>query len=92
MKHEAILAGSDLLPRDARIEAEFDIRVHCDTGEFDAQVVNVSSDGIRLRSQRPLQVGSIVTLEAANHGPVKAVICWACGLDAGGVFAEPIAL
>jgi hypothetical protein len=33
-----------------------------------------------------------VTLEARKTDPVKAVICWASGLDAGGVFAEPVAL
>jgi hypothetical protein len=37
-------------------------------------------------------VGWEVTLQAARHDSVKAVICWACGLDAGGVFAEPVAL
>jgi len=26
------------------------------------------------------------------QNPLKAVICWATGLDAGGVFAEPVAL
>jgi hypothetical protein len=33
-----------------------------------------------------------VTLEASKNFPVKALICWACGQDAGGVFAEAVAL
>ena len=61
-------------------------------GDIDAQMLNVSSDGFRLRCADPLQVGWVVTLEAHRTDPVKAVICWACGLDAGGVFAEPVAL
>ncbi|MFL6764476.1 MAG: PilZ domain-containing protein [Sphingomicrobium sp.] len=92
MKHEAILEGYDLLPRDLRVEAEFPVRVHTQAGDIDAQIVNLSSDGFRLRSENPLQVGWVVTLEAAKQFPVKALICWACGPDAGGVFAEPVAL
>ena len=56
------------------------------------QLVNLSSDGFRLRSADPLEVGWVVTLEARRTDPVKAVICWACGLEAGGVFAEAVAL
>jgi hypothetical protein len=92
MKHEAILEGRELLSRDTRVDAEFDVRVSCNAGAFGAQVINLSSDGFRLRSEDPLQVGWEVTLEADKHNPVKAVICWACGLDSGGVFAEPVAL
>src|SRR3954447_19922271 len=91
MKHEAILAG-DWLPREPRVEAEFGVRVHCEAGEIEAQIVNLSSDGFRLHSENPLEVGWEVTLEAAKHFPVKALICWACGQEAGGVFAEPVAL
>jgi PilZ domain len=92
MKHEAILEGQEWLPRDTRVDALFDVRVHCDAGEVDAHILNLSSDGFRLHTADPLQVGWEVTLEAAKQFPVKALICWACGHDAGGVFAEPIAL
>jgi len=93
MKHETILAGhEELLPRDTRIEVEYDVRVRCAVGDIDAQLVNLSSDGFRLRSADPLEVGWEVTLEAYSSDAVKAVICWACGLEAGGVFAEPVAL
>lgn len=92
MKHQAILEGQEWPPRDTRVDADYDVRVRCDAGNIDAQVINLSSDGFRLRSHDPLQVGWEVTLEAGKHDPVRAVICWACGLDAGGVFAEPVAL
>lgn len=92
MKHEAILEGQDWPPRDTRVDVGYDVRVFCDAGEIHAQLVNVSSDGFRLHSSDPLEVGWEVTLQAARHDTVKAVICWACGLEAGGVFAEPVAL
>ena len=92
MKHEAILAGEEWPSRDPRVEVDFDVRVHCDGGEIDAQIINLSSDGFRLHSRNPLEVGWEVTLEAAKQFPVKALICWACGNESGGVFAEPVAL
>jgi len=92
MKHETILAEQEWLPRDPRVEVDFDVRVRTETGEIDAQIVNLSSDGFRLQTSNPLEVGWEVTLEAAKHFPVRALICWACGLEAGGVFAEPVAL
>jgi hypothetical protein len=92
MKHEAILAAEEWPPRDPRVDADYDVRVHTDGGEIDAQIVNLSSDGFRLHSANPLEVGWEVTLEAAKQFPVKALICWACGLEAGGVFAEAVAL
>jgi hypothetical protein len=92
MKHEAILAEQEWLPRDPRVDVDYDVRVHTDGGEIDAQIVNLSSDGFRLHSANPLEVGWEVTLEAAKQFPVKALICWACGLEAGGVFAEAVAL
>ena len=92
MKHEAILEGQDWLPRDPRVDVGFDVRVHCEAGEIEAQLLNLSSDGFRLHSANPLQVGWEVTLEAAKQFPVRALICWACGNDAGGVFEESVAL
>ena len=92
MKHEAILAGEEWPSRDPRVEVDFDVRVRCDAGEIGAQIINLSSDGFRLHSANPLEVGWEVTLEAAKQFPVKALICWACGNESGGVFAEPVAL
>ena len=92
MKHETILAEQKWLPRDPRVDVDFDVRVHTQAGEIDAQIINLSSEGFRLHSANPLEVGWEVTLEATKHFPVRALICWACGLEAGGVFEEPVAL
>ena len=92
MKHEAILEGHELLPGEPSVDRELPVRVRCQAGEFDAALTNLSSDGFRLHSENPLQVGWVVTLEAATHLPVKALICWACGQEAGVVFAEAVAL
>jgi hypothetical protein len=91
MKHEAILAG-DRLPRDPRVDVELDVRVQCEAGDIEAHHVKLTSDGFRLHTSNPLQVGWEVTLEAAKNFPVRALICWACGNESGGVFSEPVAL
>jgi len=92
MKHEAILEGHELLSRDPRVDAELAVRVHCQAGEIEAQIVNLSSDGFRLHTANPLQVGWEVTHEAAKNFPVRALICWASGNESGGVFSEAVAL
>jgi hypothetical protein len=92
MKHEAILEGQELLSRDPRVDTDIAVRVHCQAGEIEAELINLSSDGFRLHSTNPLEVGWEVTLQAAKDFPVKALICWACGNDSGGVFAEAVAL
>jgi hypothetical protein len=92
MKHEAILAGHELLARDPRVDIALPVRVHCDAGEIEAHIVNLSCDGFRLHVANPLQAGWVVTLEAAKQFPVKALICWACDGEAGGIFSEPVAL
>jgi hypothetical protein len=92
MKHQAILAGEEWPPRDPRVDVGFDVQVHCKAGQIGAQLVNLSSDGFRLQTSGPLEAGWEVTLEAARQFPVRALICWACGNESGGVFAEPVAL
>ena len=92
MKHEAIFAGDEWAPRDPRVDVDFDVRVRCATEQVEAQILNLSADGFRLHTARPIAAGSEVTLEAAAQFPVRALICWACGLEAGGVFAEAVTL
>lgn len=92
MKHEAILAADEWSPRDPRVNVDFDVRVHCQDGDVPAQILNLSADGFRLHSSKPIEVGAEVTLEAAKQFPVKALICWACGLESGGVFSESVTL
>ena len=92
MKHEVILAGDTYPPRDLRVDVNYDVSVECEAGEIDAELTNLSSDGFRLHSDGALQVGWEVTLQAARDFPVKAMICWACGNESGGVFSEAVAL
>lgn len=92
MKHQAILAGEEWPPRDPRVGVDFDVRVYCETGPIEAQILNLSADGFRLHSATPITAGSEVTLEASTQFPVKALICWASGLESGGVFAEAVSL
>jgi hypothetical protein len=88
----AKLEGREWLPRDKRINAEYDVLVQCGSDATDARVMNLSSSGFRLLARAPLAVGSEVMLKSGNLDPVRAVICWASGLEAGGVFSEPVAL
>jgi hypothetical protein len=92
MKHEKFSAAREFAPRDTRVDADCEVRVRCDEDEIDAQLVNLSSGGFRLHSERSLAPGTVVILEAAGHDPVQALICWVCGREAGGVFAEAVAL
>ena len=92
MKYEGELVASEWVERDVRTDVSYELLVHGPDRSVGAELVNLSSDGFRLRCNEPLECGWEVTLEVARHDPLKAVICWACGLDAGGVFAEPVAL
>jgi hypothetical protein len=92
MKHQAILAADQWPSRDPRVDIDFDVRVHCESGAVEAQILNLSADGFRLHSAKPISPGSEVTLEACTQFPVKALICWASGLESGGVFAEAVTL
>lgn len=92
MKFEGKFDARELLPRAVRTDVVFDVRVHCKAGEFDARIVNLSGRGFRIRSSEPLEVGWQVALKVAKLPPIMAVIRWACGHEAGGVFLEAVAL
>ena len=55
-------------------------------------VTDVSRDGFKLESRSELEVGSQVILLVTKMTPVKALIRWTRGLEAGGVFLEAGAL
>ena len=92
MKFEGKLEGRELVPRPARIDASFDVLLRCPAGEFGASITNLSGSGFRLRSPCALQPGCEISLEVPKMPPVKGVIRWAAGNDAGGVFVEAVAL
>ena len=92
MKFEGRLEGRELVPRPNRIDASFDVLVRCAAGEFGASITNLSGKGFRLRSTRALEPGWEISLEVPRMRPVKGVIRWVAGNDAGGVFKEAVAL
>lgn len=92
MKHEGKLEGREWSPRAARIDVRWDVMVKCASGNIAAEVVNVSARGFRLRTARVLETGAEVTLRFAKEAPVNAIIQWVAGKEAGGVFAEAVAL
>ena len=59
---------------------------------LDVVITDVSRDGFRLESDSELEIGSEVWLKVAKLSPVRALIRWTCGHEAGGVFLEPAAL
>ena len=92
MKFEGKLKGRALTPRPRRIEASFDVMVRCAAGDFEARVTNLSSSGFRLRCARRLEPGVEVLLEVPQMRPIKGVIRWVIGKDAGGSFSDAVAL
>ena len=92
MKIEGRLEGRVLVPRPARIDASFEVRLRCTEGEFGASITNLSGAGFRLRTTCTLEPGCEVSLELPKMAPVKGVIRWVAGNDAGGMFADPVAL
>jgi hypothetical protein len=92
MKFEGQLKGRELTSRSPRVEAGFLVRVTCAEGDFPARITNLSSAGFRLHSARPLEAGWEISLEVPRRPPVKCLVRWSRGKEAGGVFAEPAAL
>lgn len=92
MKHEGNFEGRAIEPRAARVDVGYDAVVRVEWGTVEAQIMNVSSRGFRLRTRKELEPGTEVALEVARLQPVRAVIRWASGKECGGVFLEAVAL
>lgn len=92
MKFEGRLEGRELAIRPPRVEAGFVVRLRCTEGEFPARITNLSSTGFRLHSARPLEPGWEISLEVPRRPPVKCLVRWSSGTEAGGVFVEAAAL
>ena len=79
--------------RETRIAVRCDaVLLEQDGCALDVIITDVSRDGFRLESRSELEVGSEILLQVAKLDPVKAVIRWTCGYEAGGIFLEPVAL
>ena len=92
MKFEGRLEGEEVSKRPVRIGVSFDARVRCGEREIDAEIHNLSARGFCLRSAKTLEPGSEVTLQVGKLPPVKGLLRWVRGREAGGVFMDPLAL
>jgi hypothetical protein len=94
---EDMTVGAQLEARDAgsrspRVDTAFLVLLRCAAGKFPARITNLSATGFRLEAPRQLEAGWEVTLEAPKLRPVKCVIRWASGKEAGGVFLDSVSL
>jgi len=79
--------------REPRIPVSCDaLLTEADGCELEVMITDVSRDGFKLESRCELEIGEEVLLSVAKLAPVKAIIRWTCGREAGGVFLEPVAL
>jgi hypothetical protein len=92
MKLDGKLQGREISTRPARTDVIYDVWVSCDSGDFEAQIVNLSAMGFRLRSEAEFRVGWNVSLKVAKLPPVEVVICWVRGDECGGAFVDPVIL
>lgn len=92
MKFEGKLEGREITPRPTRIDTRFDVVVRSAAGEFPATIINMSGSGFRLSLVDGLEAGASVSLEIPMMPPVKGLIRWVTGDEAGGVFLDAIAL
>ena len=92
MKYEGRLEGRELQPRATRIAVQYDAMVRIATGAVEAMILNVSSRGFSFHSEAAFEPGTEVTIHVDKLDPVKGLIRWSCGDEAGGVFLESIAL
>ena len=86
------LGGRGFVPRPARIKTNFEVTVRCAGRQFDARITNLSGKGFGLCCARALEPGSEISLELPKVPPVRGVIRWVAGNDAGGLFMEAVAL
>jgi hypothetical protein len=92
MSFEGRLKGKEVADRGARIDVAFGALLCSESGNADAVILNLSACGFLLRSKAALRPGAEVTLQVAKLPPVKALVRWVRGQDAGGVFVDPMAL
>lgn len=74
--------------RSPRVDTGILVLLRCAAGKFPARITNLSASGFRLQTPRALKVGWEVTLESPKRPPVRCMIRWVAGKEAGGVFLE----
>ena len=63
--------------------------INSDGAEIDAEILDVSAQGFRIKLDDQLRVGELVVLRV-DHEMLEAEIRWALGGEAGGRFVSPI--
>jgi hypothetical protein len=85
--------GAGYTERHARVSVRCDaVLCEADGCELAVVITDVSRDGFRLISRCELEVGSEVLLRVEKMAPVRALIRWTRGYEAGGIFLEPVSL
>ena len=93
MRTNARIKVPDYAERETRVAVRCDaVLTEADGCELDVVITDVSRDGFRLESRSELEIGSEVMLHVAKLAPIKALIRWTRGHEAGGIFLEPMAL
>jgi hypothetical protein len=92
MKFDGRLEGREISHRPARTDVTYDVWVSCDSCDFEAQIVNLSAMGFRLRCEAEVQVDWHVSLKVAKLPAVEAIIRWVRGDECGGVFLDSVTL
>ena len=92
MRFDGRLEGREVTSRPTRTDVTYDVCLRCDSGEFEAQIVNLSAMGFRLRCLADVKVGWRISLKVENLPAVDAVIRWVRGGECGGAFIEPVIL
>ena len=93
MRTNAKSTTGSYLKREPRIAVRCEaVLVEGDGCTLDVVITDVSRDGFKLESRSELEVGTEVMLLVTKMAPVKALIRWTRGYEAGGVFLEPVAL
>ena len=93
MRTNAKSTTGSYLKREPRIALRCEaILVESDGITLDVVITDVSREGFRLESRGELEVGAEIMLLVTKMAPVKALVRWTRGNEAGGVFLEPAAL
>ena len=79
--------------RPARISLRCDaVLTEADGCRLDVVIIDVSREGFRLQSRAELETGAEVLLQVQKSPPVRAMVKWTCGHEAGGIFLDPVSL
>ena len=87
--------GHGYTERDPRIEVRYHaVVIETDGCELDVEITDVSRDGFRLTSTNQLDPGQEIWLAVSNSSlaPLRGLVKWTRGCEAGGVFLDPVAL